>query len=624
MARTPAAPRWRSGYFGERRNGEETVAPKLSLGRISFRQEGDAYHWTVGVGLLEVGLRQSALDRIAHDLESVTKRLGKEEEVGGLLLGRSSDATDHKIIKIEKVDTYCSSSLHQVLGVRKERRSALENDAVETPAASSGAGVVGYYRVESERGSLAERDFILMRERFADPAMICLVIRRSGNVMVSAALCFWRGKHLESTDMEFPAPKDQGMLAHAAPRELIARTPARNFNFNLRYAAAISIAVVIFAILGWGLLQNRGAGNALPPKTVGLDLSAMQQGNAVQLVWNSQSPDVARAAEGRLSIMDGKLETYTHLKAAELGEGMFRYFPSSGSVRFRLDVLRTDGKWVSEAVAIILPKASPSPSQLPSGALNPDLNTKPNDHPPPALPAMPPVVSRAARPELPRASGSVAAAPSRAETPATTPRSQPAPLATPPSALAPAPPAKVSIDRPPQGKVDLPDTPPVSPPARPPEVSPPVAASQPAISPLPPAPEPAKSLPVDRPDKPVSIDKPVSEDKPVSIDTPRPAEKAAPAAEITPPVPIQLPQPILSPSLKGMVTREIQIQVKLRINAAGRVVSAEPVGGQGALAVSLGKIAAETARLWKFQPARQNGQPVPSVVDIQFKFGPGR
>ena len=56
--------------------------------------------------------------------------------------------------------------------------------------------------------------------------------------------------------------------------------------------------------------------------------------------------------------------------------------------------------------------------------------------------------------------------------------------------------------------------------------------------------------------------------------------------------------------------------------AAGITDPAQAIGPDGSLARTLGRIAADTARLWRFEPGRQDGRAVATVMTIQFKFGP--
>jgi len=81
-------------------------------------------------------------------------------------------------------------------------------------------------------------------------------------------------------------------------------------------------------------------------------------------------------------------------------------------------------------------------------------------------------------------------------------------------------------------------------------------------------------------------------------------------------------KPVVPRSLKAMITREITMEVNLSIDADGKIIKAEAATGGGILQTSLGKLAVEAARLWKFQPARLGNRNVPGEVRIQFQFSP--
>jgi hypothetical protein len=64
------------------------------------------------------------------------------------------------------------------------------------------------------------------------------------------------------------------------------------------------------------------------------------------------------------------------------------------------------------------------------------------------------------------------------------------------------------------------------------------------------------------------------------------------------------------------------MEVDLSIDADGKMIKAEASTGGGLLQTSIGKLAVEAARLWKFQPARLGNRNVPGEVRIQFQFSP--
>jgi outer membrane biosynthesis protein TonB len=71
-----------------------------------------------------------------------------------------------------------------------------------------------------------------------------------------------------------------------------------------------------------------------------------------------------------------------------------------------------------------------------------------------------------------------------------------------------------------------------------------------------------------------------------------------------------------------MLKRRVDVQVRVSIDQSGRVVKAEPVVSQGGINQYLGTNAANTARLWTFQPARRGDTPVMSELILNFTFGP--
>jgi hypothetical protein len=65
-----------------------------------------------------------------------------------------------------------------------------------------------------------------------------------------------------------------------------------------------------------------------------------------------------------------------------------------------------------------------------------------------------------------------------------------------------------------------------------------------------------------------------------------------------------------------------RISVKVRIDVAGRVTSADAVQDGTPEDPSLAGIAVSAAKRWRFHPATLNGVPVPSDYTIVFAFHP--
>jgi outer membrane biosynthesis protein TonB len=67
-----------------------------------------------------------------------------------------------------------------------------------------------------------------------------------------------------------------------------------------------------------------------------------------------------------------------------------------------------------------------------------------------------------------------------------------------------------------------------------------------------------------------------------------------------------------------MTTERFSITVRVEIDSGGRVVSAEPVEVKTPAQKLLAPEATQAARLWRFDPARRNEQPVASEALLKF------
>jgi TonB family protein len=79
-------------------------------------------------------------------------------------------------------------------------------------------------------------------------------------------------------------------------------------------------------------------------------------------------------------------------------------------------------------------------------------------------------------------------------------------------------------------------------------------------------------------------------------------------------------RPKLPPEIKAMITSDNVVEVRVRINAAGKVTDATALFARGPVAPSLVRYARDTARRWRFRPARKSGKPVPCDKVIEFLF----
>ena len=91
-----------------------------------------------------------------------------------------------------------------------------------------------------------------------------------------------------------------------------------------------------------------------------------------------------------------------------------------------------------------------------------------------------------------------------------------------------------------------------------------------------------------------------------------------------PPKSIRQERPVLPANVSAMVSRQVEVDVRVRIDKAGKVVTAEPLISAGTLNSYLGSAAAAAAKLWTFQPAQPGDQNVADTFVLKFTFQPRR
>jgi Gram-negative bacterial TonB protein C-terminal len=108
---------------------------------------------------------------------------------------------------------------------------------------------------------------------------------------------------------------------------------------------------------------------------------------------------------------------------------------------------------------------------------------------------------------------------------------------------------------------------------------------------------------------------------PVAAAAPAPPPAPGTAARITPPKAIYKAPPVIAAGVRPRIKGTVPIDVRVQIDARGHVVSATPVAKQrSGLDEYLAGRAVQAARLWRFEPARENGKPVAGTQILHFVF----
>lgn len=555
-------------------------------------------------------------------------------EVGGLLVGRR--LKDGSVLVQEIVPVPIEYRQGPSFHMSPTDLASL-GPAVES-VHKGGKAVVGFYRSRT-RGeeTLRESDLVILeaierahasyREDFRccfilaprslTLAMACVALRDKAGwtelepVPLQSNPIGIAGVSLPAKEKPAPAPV---AISNIAPESRLPERLAAQVELPLErprregiwwYSA---LGVVAAAAIWLAIAQMDRAPSASPQETgrAHLGFTATRDGSAWKLTWDRSAMDTLNPIGGVLSIDDGAFEQQVPLTPPDLASGTLFYTPQqSGSLTFSLRIDR-GGSHVEEHVRVVVapvldqpPKERQRPDSNPSirrtGGVAPETEVA-NRNPAPSpeddtKSKAPPSEARADRTvksfRIPASQTSKAAPANGA----------PSPVEAPPGVDSPAPqPPRLGVLTvaipvpPPEQRVV---TEPAVPPA--PSVQPPATASTPSTS----AGNTA-SREVAGPVTPAP-----------AATTPTPARSS-----YVPPKVVQQSRPQLP---ANMPTGVSQVQLLVEIDARGRVLQATPIGWSTTNA-PLVVWAIRAVSSWVFEPARLDGKPVQSQMNLIFKF----
>lgn len=304
--------------------------------------------------------------------------------------------------------------------------------------------LVGYYRTEhGEALRLNENDLLLFKTFFGKPYHVFLLMQVNGFAAPNATFFFSQGdrKISEFPFLEFPL--DASLLA-TEERDRISRCrqatgqpvalavqqslppesgrPRKRGRTLPRIAGVFVIAVLLLAVLwiayqpfrerpsrvwngGWsaaGKPQPALSSPSSPHPRIGLQ--ARRQDRDLELTWDRESPWVAAATSGFISIQDGSVKRQIPLDAQQLHGEVILYSPTSDQVLIQLTITGPTGV-MTESVRVIRAGAIPTyktvvstpsddpgkPRESPSEPIQVAQASKPFTAPPLTKPAPSPI-----------------------------------------------------------------------------------------------------------------------------------------------------------------------------------------------------------------------------------------
>jgi hypothetical protein len=568
--------------------------PALRLFDNHASEETAVYRWTFPGAPIRIDIRLEVVRR----LRVATK--GRPFEIGGVLLGHSRSPRTIEIVDYRLIPCETNPTRGYLLNT-----SALEAlRSKHSLSSDEKASVVGYFRTQQEqRLALRDGEMDVIRRHFNNPNQVVLLIQASPE-QSTAGFLFWDGDVLnpfsfmdfpldaellrsedtmrssepESNEPSRPAVIEQSIVNQDLVEQVKAAVEKKERHGLLRRSlTAVSAAVVVVAALLAFLnrdriwrapKQNPPAAIQVapaPPASLPFQMEVEARGNGLDVRWNSHSPPVTQALEGRLVIMErGQDPQVISLNPEQLTSGHVYYQSSPKQLELRLEVVDSSGQVAKESVLVLASNEAGKVQTIP--------------------------VVRSVADTLRAANEKVLEAPHSNGPPARS-------FTLPP--LRQADPA--------EGRTVL-----LDPPA-------PIQGASPTVSSalIQQTSNRIAALPI-RPPLPPPAPRAAIELKPAQIS----------ALRYDPPVPKKKATPILQPATAALIPQDakIEIMIRVQIDQEGRVVGARAVPqsdastGKSAVYSLLEKAGVDAAMLWEFEPARRGDKKVPSDHEVVFLF----
>ncbi len=348
--------------------------------------------WEVQGKPVSVRLSLDVVSRLGMAVHEGFKALPRRGlEIGGLLIGTASDAGNLTVVDVDDFEPVESEHATGPSYVLSDADRRLLKDRIAARQASTRLPpVVGFYRshsrkdfaITAEDASLfstycpkASDVFLLIKSNEVGPPTGGFIIREDGKVLsdspyVQFALDWTLGIRaareapVRAVHIS-PPPPHLSHLAHPpAPR--IASSPSRTTS-TARWPSWLITAGVLGLAVGLSFAILRRPPVPIRVNTRPLALNVAAAGNGLRLSWDHQASPLAGHAV--LWIKDGQDEQHFELDSKQLSEGSVAYWPKNSDVTFRLVLQSASGASVTESVRSIggpskAPQIVPAPEAV--------------------------------------------------------------------------------------------------------------------------------------------------------------------------------------------------------------------------------------------------------------------
>jgi TonB family protein len=351
------------------------------------------------------------------------------------------------------------------------------------------------------------------------------------------------------------------------------KTTAAAVSSRLAFRKTLIAAVAVLtlgAVFALSRLNVRHKATVIPTS---LDLTVAVLGAAVDVKWNPSSLAVSNSERGALDFLDGADVRRIELNQAQLRAGHYEYVPEKPDLTCVMAVYRNHNIFVAEARSVYV--------NFPQTPAKPSLQEQPAG--PPRASDAPLAAKRA----LENGTGLAQGQGDETRRIVISQLTQRGPDQEPPTHS-----RAVTFTPPPTGA----QTAPTTRLEEPPELGG-ADESSPAVLPTVAG---------------VSVAAPPINTLPIAADAPPLTFSAA--------APIARVSPVVPQAARSAIHDGVSIRVAVEVDREGKVTGARPVDATDPIEKLLVPTAVRAARLWRFDPARRDGTPVPSETVVVFQF----
>lgn len=347
------------------------------------------FEWKFPEKPISIELNLDVIERMNGPIVEAFKALPRRGlEIGGLLLGRVERGSPAKVI-IEDFEAVESEHLHgPSYALSPKDIERLQSRLTYWRGhPENGKSVVGYYRTHTRPNLyLDDDDFQVVRQFFADPSQVFLLVKPAAIGEGTAGFFFWENGQIrrESSYQEFPFDGTQlrrrefPVCAATEPSsDPVPIVPQLGPPAGLVSAGSIRPdllrwwwlpASLALFLAGWWLRPHQQPSTPAVMKTehalpaTQLALNVERNGKSLKLVWDRNTPAVRHADGAVLWISDGEHLKRINLDPGQLERGSVAYWPTTNDIDFRLEVYSVAQR-VSESVRALGDGIAPAAAQ---------------------------------------------------------------------------------------------------------------------------------------------------------------------------------------------------------------------------------------------------------------------